>query len=102
MYFQRNAWDHYYKTEFKASVVKLRLDFDAWFVFVPTTLHFLSVWSYPNATYIADPNMYWFELASKSSCKLSYDKISFLELVPRCHSWNLVFHHLLKMSDESS
>ena len=29
MYFQRNAWDHYYKTEFKASVVKLRLDFDA-------------------------------------------------------------------------
>ena len=50
-------WDQYYKTDF---AVKLRLNFDAWFEFVPSTT--LSLWSYTNATYEADENMYWFEL----------------------------------------
>ena len=36
------SWDQYYKTDFchYTTAVKLRLDFDAWFEFVPVTLHY--------------------------------------------------------------
>ena len=82
------SWDQYYKTDFAATQLMARF----WCIIWVCTCNFaISIWSSPNATYIAAANKYfWTQLVPQIMhqnlaillWQFCYGKISFIVLVP--------------------